>query len=549
MLTGIQMQNNAKITRLTAVRRLYIYLVAFVSQMAALAAVNELIGMLSRAWLERDGMLQGAFLRTTAANSIGALLVATPIFLIHWGLAQRFSDAVDERRSVWRKLFLYGSTAAGLIVMLSNLGRLLREIGWLAFGGALGAIQSWPAGWLQWGLMALVGVGLIYQWGAVLLNDGDWGQEARFARFIRQLFLVLAGLTGLSVAIWGGHMLIQIGLQMALDQAFGAVEWGWWRRPLADAVSQALIGSWLFHAIWRQWQDALSLNPAEGRAVMRRIYLYLGILIGAITTLTPAALLLREGVLMVIGEGGDSLAGLLDRMTGPVSFIPVGAVVWRWCWATLRRETDAYGDSNESATVRRVYTYLVTATGLALLWVGAVELLHALIDAALVGDVWREPLANGVALLAVGAPVWVVFWRQAQSIAERDDAAGAVERNSWPRKLYLYGVALVGALVLLFTLAQVFYRVLLVVMGDPNAMLSSGELAYRLADSVVAAALWALHVLALRADGRFEKAVEVALEAPQSPSERRAALEAHIAWLEAELAAARAELAKLEGGS
>ncbi|MCS6825698.1 MAG: DUF5671 domain-containing protein [Caldilinea sp.] len=543
------MQNNVKTGRLAAVRRLYVYLVAFVSQMATLVGVNELVGVISRAWLERSGAMLDPFWRTAAAGSIGVLIVATPIFLVHWGLAQRFRSEVAERRSVWRKLFLYASTAAGLIVMLSNSGRLLREIAWLAFGGDLGAMESWPAGWLQWGVMAVIGAGLVQQWYGVLHEDGDLGHEARFARFVRHLFLVLAGLAGLGVAIWGGRMLIQIGLQMVLDRAFGAPEWGWWQRPLADAVSQALIGTWLVQAIWRQWQDALALNPAEGRAVMRRIYLYLGVLIGAIATLTPAALLLREGVLMVIGEGGDSLAKLLDRMTGPVSFIPIGAVVWRWCWTTLRKETDAYGDSNESVTVRRVYTYLVTATGLALLWVGAVELLHALIDAALVGGVWREPLANGVALLAVGAPVWVIFWRRAQSIAERDDAAGLVERNSWPRKLYLYGVALVGALVLLFTLAQVIYRVLLVVMGEPNAMLSSGELAYRLADSVVAASLWALHLLALRADSRFEKAGEVTLEAPQSPSERRAALEAHIAWLEAELAAARAELAKLEGGS
>ena len=80
-------------------------------------------------------------------------------------------------------------------------------------------------------------------------------------------------------------------------------------------------------------------------------------------------------------------------------------------------------------------------------------------------------------------------------------------------------------------------------------MLSSSELAYRLADSIVAGLLWALHLLALRADGRFDRPVEVAVGMVQNPDERRAALEAHIAWLEAELAAARAELAKLESRS
>ena len=545
------MQNNEKVSRLAAVRRVYVYLVAFVSQVAMLFGVNSLIDIISRAWLQSDGALQSTFLRTSAASSIGVLVVATPIFLVHWWLGQRFRDDPAERRSVLRKLFLYGSTAAGLIILLSNAYRLIREIGWLALGAPVAVTELLPAGWLHWSFMAAVGVGLIYYWHSVLVSDGDFGDEAAATRFVRQLFLAIAGLVGLGIAIWGARTLLQIGLQVAVDQVVGVLDLNWWRLPLGGAWSQVLVGLWLLHAIWQQWQEVVKINAAEGRAALRRLYLYIGVLVGAIATLTPAALLLREGLLMLFGTGGGSTAELLDRMVGPVSFIPVGAVVWRWYWTTLRRETDAYGDSGESATVRRIYAYLVAATGLALLWVGAVELLHALIDAVLAGgDVWREPLANGIALLAVGAPIWAIFWRRVQSIAERNDAAGASERDSWPRKLYLYGVALVGALVLLFTLAQVIYRVLLTLMGEPTMALSSNELAHRLADSAVAAVLWAVHLLAIRADGRFEKLpdAELVQAAPASPAERRAALEAHIAWLEAELDTARSELAQIENG-
>jgi hypothetical protein len=544
----MDMQNHSKASRLAAVRRFYVYLVAFVSQAAMLVGVNGIVDIISRAWLQSDGVLQGVYLRTAAASSIGVLIVATPIFLIHWWLGQRFRDNPAERQSVLRKLFLYGSTAAGLIVLLSNAYRLIREIGWLALGAPVAATELLPAGWLHWSFMAAVGVGLVYYWHSVMVSDGDFGKEASAARFVRQLFLAIAGLIGLGIAVWGARTLLQIGLQVTVDQVIGALDLNWWRLPLGGAWSQVLVGLWLLHAIWQQWQEVMKVNAAEGRAVLRRIYLYVGVLVGAIATLTPAALLLREGLLMLFGTGGGSTPELLDRMVGPVSFIPVGAVVWRWYWTTLRRETDAYGDSGESATVRRIYAYLVAATGLTLLWVGAVELLHALIDAALVGDVWREPLANGIALLVVGASIWAIFWRRVQSIAERNDAAGASERDSWPRKLYLYGVALVGALVLLFTLAQVIYHVLLTLMGEPTMVLSSNELAHRLADSAVAAMLWAVHLLAIRADGRFEKLPDAALAqvAPASPAERRAALEAHIAWLEAELNAARRELDAME---
>lgn len=541
----------SKSTRLAAVRRFYVYLVAFVSEIAMLVGVNDLVDIISRAWLQSDGLLQGAFVRTATARSIGLLLVATPLFLIHWWLAQRHRAEAEERSSVLRKLFLYGSTAAGLVLMLTNAYRLIRDVTWLATGAPASATELLPAGWLHWGVLIPIGVGLLYYWHSVLVSDGDFGQEQGAARFVRQLFLAIAGLIGLGIAIWGARALIQLGLQVAVDQAVGALDLYWWRLPLGGATSQVLVGLWLLHAIWQQWQEIVKLYAPEGRAVLRRIYLYIGVLTGAIATLTPAALLLREGLLMLLGTGGGSLTELLDRMVDPVSFIPVGAVVWYWYWTTLRKETDAYGDSGESATVRRIYAYLVAATGLALLWVGAVELLHALIDAALVGDIWREPLANGIALLAVGAPIWAIFWRRVQHIAERDDREGDTERDSWPRKLYLYGVALVGALVLLFTLAQVIYRVLLTVLGEPGIALSSNELAHRLADSAIAAVLWGVHLLAIRADNRFEKPAEAAPAQPApavplSMEEKRAMLEAQIAQMEQQLAAARAELAGLE---
>lgn len=539
-------REQAKSTRLVAVRRFYVYLVAFVSQVAILFGINDLIEIISRAWLQSDGLLQGAFVRTATARAIGLLLVATPLFLIHWWLGQRRRHEDAERTSVLRKLFLYASTAAGLIVLLTNAYRLIRESTWLAVSAPTGMTELLPAGWLHWGFMSAVGLGLVYYWYLVLAGDGDLGNEKLAARIVRQLFLAVAGLIGLGIAMWGARTLIQLGLQVAVDEIIGALDMNWWRLPLGGAVSQVLVGCWLLHASWQQWQDIVKVRAAEGRAVLRRIYLYIGILTGAIATLTPAALLLREGLLMLFGTGGGSTAELLDRMVGPVSFIPVGAVVWFWYWTALRRETDAYGDSGESATVRRIYAYLVAATGLALLWVGAVELLHALIDTLLVGDLWRDPLANGIALLVVGAPIWAIFWRRVQVIAERDDDTGASERNSWPRKLYLYGVALVGALVLLITLAQVIYRVLLTVMGEPGLALSSSELAHRLADSAVAATLWVIHLLAIRADGRFEKVATAAMAPAAADAATRTHLTAEIARLEQELISARAALAQLD---
>ena len=124
-------------------------------------------------------------------------------------------------------------------------------------------------------------------------------------------------------------------------------------------------------------------------------------------------------------------------------------------------------------------------------WVGAVELLHAVLDVLLNADstfgaIWHEPLANGLSLLVIGVPIWALHWRAVQHIARQDSPAGESERGSLPRKIYLYGVALVGALVILFQLAQVVYRLLLLTMGDASAALFSVETAHQLSDCLVA---------------------------------------------------------------
>jgi hypothetical protein len=238
--------------------------------------------------------------------------------------------------------------------------------------------------------------------------------------------------------------------------------------------------------------------------------------------------------------------------------------IWLWHWRVLRGEAGAFGESRQGATVRRVYYYLMAATGLALLWAGCVELLHVALDAVLTsaagtGDVWHEPLATGLSLLAVGAPIWALHWRSVQHVARQASDAGAAERNALMRKIYLYGVALIGALILLFQLAQVIYRLLLMLMGDASAPLFSTETAHQLADCLVAGIIWGVHLLAIRNDGRVDRLMpehtgpeQTGSETPAAssapvlpPQQRRQALEERRQALAAELAQVEQELAGL----
>ena len=180
MAISIQ-QPERSANRLASVRRLYLYLVAFVSGAAALVATTGLLETLARLWLATPSQ---AVYGTTAysrgvASSAGLLLVATPIFLIHWGLAQGHRAEADERASLLRKLFLYGISVWTLASMLVNVYLLIEGLAQLAFGLPPAETNLLPSQWLAWTLLAMINGVLVVYWYGILQSDGDYGAEAR----------------------------------------------------------------------------------------------------------------------------------------------------------------------------------------------------------------------------------------------------------------------------------------------------------------------------------------------------------------------------------
>ncbi len=543
-------------SRLTTVRRLYVYLVAFVSLAASLGALASLIDVLARSWLDVSqgpGLGDDYYVRTIA-SSAGFLLVAVPLFLIHWWLAQRQRKDPDEHNSPLRKLFLYAASAMSLGYLLVTAYMLIEGLAQVALGAPL-TFTSLETDWLSWVLVGALNAALVSYWAHVLRADGDFGAEQRGPAIVRQLYLALLGWIGLAVVLWGASSLLAWVLERLIALSRPA-EFGFtWYQTLPSVIGQLLVGGWLLYAVYAQWRAVLRTRPAEGSAAVRRLYLYVAVFIGAVTTLTPTALVLRDLILRLLGGGLDT-GSLLDDLVTPLSLIPVGLTIWLTVWRILQREADAYGESQQAATVRRLYFYLVAGVGLVLTWVGAVQLLNALLDVLLrsgpgaFGDIWHEPLANGVSLLAVGAPVWALHWQAVQRVARSSDAAGAAERSALFRRIYLYGFALVSALFVLFELSQVVYRLLLWLLGDMDGALNAMTVADELANAAVAALLWTVHLLAIRGDMQMDRAqagVEVApvVTPMATPEERRATLEQRIAALTEELAGAQAELAKL----
>ncbi|CAN5517760.1 hypothetical protein BH10CHL1_BH10CHL1_18810 [soil metagenome] len=538
--------------RLATIRRLYFYLVALISFIAGLVGLDSLLSNLSDAWLGSAGLSdinRSGYLRDNIASSASILLVAAPIFLLHWGFMQRRQEEPDERGAALRKFFLYGASAVALGYALTCAYGLLEGMARLALGELLAESPIWPADWLHLLLTFVFALLLQIYLHRVLLDDGDYGKEQGLAGNWRRIYQMLAGLAGLAILIWGAGQILETLWRALVNLIYASIGADWWRNPLSDGLALIIVGSVLARVNWQRWRRITVASPDEGRSGWRRFYLYAAVVISALAALVPAAELLRQLLLLLFGTTSTSTAALLDNLTSPLAYIPVGVIAWGWHWRVVRDEMSAYGESSEGATVRRLYYYSVAATGLALLWFGATDILQSLLDWLLVQNpggehIWTQPLAEGLSLLAVGAPIWAFHWRAVQRIARQTDTQGSRERASAPRKVYLYGVALVGALLILFYLAQVVYRLLLLALGAPNANLFSSETVDHIARSVIAALLWAVHVLAIRRDG------QMGTDAPepdiQAPTQDREALHKRIEQLEKEMADVRDALAKLE---
>ncbi|NJN81295.1 MAG: hypothetical protein HC802_02750 [Caldilineaceae bacterium] len=549
-------------SRLATIRRLYFYLVALVSLLVAFASFAGLLDILTSVWLGERGLVDVNtvdYVRNSVARSAGLLLVSTPLFLIHWGYMQRRQAEAGESRAAVRKFFLYTASAAALIPTLQSIYALLDGIIQSALGEPLATNDLWPSAWLYHLLLACAGIGLVGYFQSVLRSDGDLGHEDGWSGVFRRLYLAGIGLAALLMLLFGATGVLESSWQFLFDSFSGPATVGWWRVSLSNGLTLVLIGAFVRHYHWRRWSQIFDQNPDEARTGLRRLYLYAGVLIGALATLIPAASLLSETLLWLFGASTLPMSEVLDGLATPLAYIPVGIAIWFGYSRILSSEASRFDDSRESALVDRIYNYTVTATGLALLWLGAVDLLQAILDwlfvatnivgaaASSSGRVWAQPLANGLSLLAIGAPVWSLHWRTVQLRATDSGEEGLAERASGPRKAYLYGVAFVAALLILAFLAQVIYRLLLVALGDPNAQVFSPETVAEAARSLIAVVVLFIHARAIRQDARLGVRLP---EVEKRPGEDEIAqARQRIEELEGELAAARLALGQLEAAT
>lgn len=176
-----------------------------------------------------------------------------------------------------------------------------------------------------------------------------------------------------------------------------------------------------------------------------------------------------SGVLLVVAGVGTAVFRVLEWILAdpsgtaaehfevvPAAFAVVAAGVATWAY---HRHVLGGGTQRERTEVDRVYDYLLAGAGLLVAAGGLATLLTyalwAIAGTEITGSD-RGVIAVALTLLAVGGPLWGIYWSRAQRERVRH---GADEAQSTTRRTYLFIVLGVSGLVALVNLIVLVYLI------------------------------------------------------------------------------------------
>jgi hypothetical protein len=478
---------------MTTIRRVYILLVCAVSlQATTWAGISLLRGLLQ--FDGRDPIAAVAF-------QIAVIVIGLPIFAGHWIWAERLAAAdLEERGSAVRRLYLYGTLAALLGPGLVNAVGLIQAVLVLISGDSTFDRSTYSATErIVRSLVAMVVLGLLWWYHQrIAMADAQAVPETDISASLHRLYRFGFSTVGMiMVASAATSMLHWILFQIGPSMSSGSTQ------SLTNDLAIIAVGLPLWLICWNQAQRLFNAAiQAEQESTLRKIYLYATVFVTVLSAVSNATLLLAGLLQRLLGLSPEGDA------RGPLVIIVTAGVLWAYHARVLQADAAQAPEAPDQAGVQRLYRYLVAAIGLAAALIGGGGVFSVLIRAAAEGgfsDLLSEQLAWFSAALITGTPVWFLPWRQVSAVAAAPASAGAVERRSFVRKLYLYAYLFLSTMVVLGGAVYIVTRLVRLLLGEALEGNLLSDLGQALAFTALGIATWLYHGAGLRDDGRAEQ--------------------------------------------
>lgn len=473
-----------------------VYAVSFVGLMAFLYAVAGLLSLLLAETVFRaQHVLSASDARQQASYLLAALIVSTPLWLGFWRLeARRIARSPSERQAPERRVYLALAFAVTSVVALFALHTVLRVVLSIPTSHDSNSL-------LRDGVEAGV---------RLLVYGGAWAAYARLA-FRERAGSERDPARDLALAILSAFSLAFLvigcvdGIGALVNEILGARQ-----TVIIGGAPQSLgalwagIAAWLIAggAVWAavSWYD----GSYPGVRSFRVAYLFVVLAVSVPVTLLSSSDLLYEVLRRALGYHTLNNWGFLHDVLPPLL---VGGVVWAYHWLALRRQTAIESLPGRVPFPSRPYLAALSFAGLAMTATAAVSLLWLILDSALRAhstlsgsQAWHDRLSFGLAVILIGAVVWIGPW----AILQR--ASGdAVERAATARRWLLGAVVLIATLIGIGFAIALIWLVLRTLLGGPHDVATADDMLRYLSATIVAVALIAYHGLILRGDLRVRR--------------------------------------------
>jgi len=274
-------------------------------------------------------------------------------------------------------------------------------------------------------------------------------------RTIRRLYLYIVSFISLEVVLWG-----LVGLARS---AFAGNQIGSGVSQLAGALSLIFVGVPVFLLHWWLAQRNIHKDDEERFARLRAVFLY-GALLVTLIPITQNTLALINRLWLKIFDLSPQLAifGEAQTWTDNLIAIAMNGLIATYIYSVLRKDWDATPVGDAFPETRRLYRYIWVLYGLAMVVGGLQQVLQYILDLAeTFGGGAEETLANGLALLIVGTPLWIFIWQLVQKSLTQLD-----EKQSMLRMVVLYGLSLIGIGGVLIPAGMILDVILLAILGE-----------------------------------------------------------------------------------
>ena len=477
-----------------SIRRLYFYLVAFISIEIVLWGLVSLLRSIV------DERVSGG--ADALAQALALILVGVPIFLIHWLWAQRASARDEEEKTATlRAVFLYAILLATLIPVVQNLLSFIdRSFVQIAGLGVSRAFRAFSEQTLADNLIAIVMNGIVaaYFWNILRNEWATLSDKENFAD-VRRVYRYIWMLYGLLMTVFGAQQILRFIFYLPGD-VLGELG----REMAINGLALLFVGTPVWIYSWRVIQDSLT-DPAEMCSTLRLGILYLLALGGVITVITTAWVIVNTILLRLLGQD-MTLGDLTQRIGGPISIgVPLGAV-WAYYGYWLNRHIESVGDGVRQASMKRLYNYILSFIGLVVAFVGVATLFSFIINmltgsGIVLSDTFRSNLAASISSLIVGLPLWLAKWRPMQAEAMAPGEMGDHARRSVLRKTYLYLTLFASVIGGMATAVGLVYQLIRIVLAGGTGSIVVNDLLNLVQLLFLFGVVLVYHLSVLRADG------------------------------------------------